>query len=81
MQTNFLGQDFIHFIKKYHLVDKEVDISTVGHQKMNSSKAQGKTVASFYNDETIGLVREKEELIISKFSYDFDRLWGLKKQR
>lgn len=60
LQTNSLEQDLSTFIQKYSIVKNEKQIPSAGEQKMNSSKAPRKSVASFYNDDAIDLVKKRK---------------------
>ena len=43
---------------------------------MNRSRQAGSSIMDFYTEELVGLVAEREKLLIQKFGYDFKTIWG-----
>lgn len=76
IRTEHLEEDLLRTLGLIGLVITDDQRKTVYAVKKTNASAKRKATASYYDDDTVQLVRDREQLIIDRFSYSFPAAQG-----
>lgn len=76
LHTHTLEPDFRALIEPYLQDGEKLDSVISSKKQVNRSRPSGSSITDFYTEELVGLVAEREKLLIQKFGYDFKTIWG-----